>query len=294
MYWGRFTPRRTICLGIAAGVVLILGLGFAALAPYSVRNSSVLAATPKVSAMVSSGGSLVAGEKVEITGIHLTDVTSVTFADIEATDVEIVDEDTIVATVPAVPDYQPATVSVEVFAGSTPVVTSEPLTYSYVPTTAVDRQMEYLFAHWNNYNVAQYGDLNSIGGDCANFVSQSLLARGWSMTDDWYNYDAGEDWADAWGHVPSFDEWLRAHTEYGATTLGLDQRAQAKIGDLVVFDWDGDGVLDHVQVVSSVTGVDGDVKIGMVGHNLDSDYRDLDTVLTVDHPGATGYFWSIP
>lgn len=294
MFWGRLTPRRTIYLGIAAAVVLILGLGYAALAPYSVRNSSVLAATPKVSAMLSSEGSLVAGEQVEITGIHLTDVTSVTFADIEATDVEIVDEDTIVATVPAVHGYQPGTVSVEVFAGSTPVVTSEPLTYSYIPTTAVDRQMEYLFAHWDNYNVAQYGDLNSIGGDCANFVSQSLLARGWSMTDDWYNYDAGEDWADAWGHVPSFDEWLRAHPEYGATTLGLDQRAQAKIGDLVVFDWDGDGVLDHIQVVSSIAVVDGEVKIGMVGHNLDSDYRDLDTVLTVDHPGATGYFWSIP
>lgn len=294
MFWGRFAPQRTRALLIAAGVVLLLGMGFTALAPGTVRSASVLAPTPKVSALLSSEGSLVAGEKVEITGIHLTDVTQVTFNDVAALDVEVVDEDSIVATVPAATNYTPSTVRVEVFAGSTPVVTTRRLAYSYVSSTAVDRQMTYLFAHWNNYNVAGFGDLNPIGGDCANFVSQSLLARGWTMTDDWYNYDAGEDWADAWGHVPSFDEWLRAHPEYGATTLGLDQREQAKIGDLVVFDWDGDGVLDHIQVVSSITTVDGETKIGMVGHNLDSDYRDLDAVLTVDHPGATGYFWSIP
>ena len=80
----------------------------------------------------------------------------------------------------------------------------------------------------------------------------------------------------------------------GPNLATLDQRDQAKIGDLVVFDWDNNGSLDHIQVVSSITVVDGVTEIGMVGHNLDSDYRDLDTVITVDHPGATGYFWSIP
>jgi hypothetical protein len=30
----------------------------------------------------------------------------------------------------------------------------------------------------------------------------------------------------------------------------------------------------------------------MAGHNEDTDYRDLDTTITVDHPGATGHFWS--
>jgi hypothetical protein len=31
----------------------------------------------------------------------------------------------------------------------------------------------------------------------------------------------------------------------------------------------------------------------MVGHNEDSDYRDLDEAITVDHPGGVGHFWSL-
>lgn len=249
---------------------------------------------PSVSGMTVATGSLVAGEQVTLTGRNLTDVTEVSFADVPATALQIVNDTTIVATVPAVPNFQPATVDVEVIAGDEPVATSRPLEYSYAPETATDRQMQYLLAHWNNYNTAQFGDLNSIGGDCMNFVSQSLLARGWTMTDEWYSADAGADWGDPWGHVPSFDEWLRGHPEYGATTLGFDQRDQVKVGDLVVFDWDGDGSLDHIQVVSAITVKDGVTSIAMVGHNTDSDYRDLDQTITVDHPGATGYFWSIP
>jgi hypothetical protein len=288
------TPRRAILAGGVGGLAILLVVGVGVARAEVVRSASVMEAAPEVASMKVTEGSLVAGEKLTLTGIHLSSVTAITFDKVEAIDVEVIDDDTVIATVPPVPDYQPATVSVEVFAGRDEVQASEPLTYTYAPATAVDRQMEYLFAHWNNYNVAEWGDLNSIGGDCMNFVSQSLLARGWAMTDEWYSYDAGSDWGDAWGHVPSFDEWLRAHPEYGASTLSFDQRDQVKIGDLVVFDWDGDGSLDHIQVVSSITVVDGVTKIGMVGHNLDSDYRDLDTVITVDHPGATGYFWSIP
>ena len=252
------------------------------------------ASVPLVSAMTVDSGSLVAGNELTLTGQNLSTVSTVTFNDVHADDVTVVDNTTVVATVPTVVDYQPATVSVEVFAGEQAVAATAALEYSYAPETAVDHQMQYLFTHWNNYNTAQYGDLNPIGGDCANFVSQSLIARGWTMTDDWYNYDAGNDWADAWGYVPAFDEWIRSHPEYGATQLGLDQRDQVKIGDLAVFDWDNDGSLDHIQVVSSITVVDGVTKIGMVGHNVDTDYRDLDTTITTDHPGATGWFWSIP
>lgn len=161
-------------------------------------------------------------------------------------------------------------------------------------TPAIKAQLDYALAHWNNYNTAQFGDLNPVGGDCQNFVSQSLIARGWTMDSDWYSYDAGEDWSSPWGFVPAFDEYLRAHPERGATIATLDERSTVKIGDIVMFDWEGNGALDHVQVVSSISVVDGEIKIGMVGHNLDTDYRDLDTTLTVDHPGATAYFWRIP
>lgn len=281
---------------IAVGAVLV-GITLVVFSPSDAgasKSAVTVEPSPTVSAMTVETGSLVAGEQVTITGQNLADVSAVKFNHVKSDSVEVVDDATIIATVPTVPDYQPATVSVRVFADGEPVAATGELNYSYAPSSAVDHQMQYLFAHWNNYNTAEYGDLNPIGGDCANFVSQSLIARGWTMTDDWYNYDAGNDWSDAWGHVPSFDEWLRSHPEYGATQLSFDQRDQVKVGDLVVFDWDNNDSLDHIQVVSSVTVVDGVTKIGMVGHNLDSDYRDLDTTITVEHPGATGWFWSIP
>lgn len=289
--------RKTLLTraGLGAAVALIVtGIVWEVNSGATPAVSVGVPTAPTVSGMTAATGSLVAGEQLTITGRNLAAVTHISFAGVAATRFEVVDDTTIVATVPTVPDFQPATVDVEVFAGKDEVATASPLEYSYAPETGVDHQMQYLLAHWNNYNVAQWGDLNPIGGDCANFVSQSLLARGWTMTDDWYNNDAGDDWAPAWGHVPSFDEWLRSHPEYGATTLGFDQRDSVKIGDLVVFDWDNDGSLDHIQVVSAITVADGVTSIAMVGHNLDSDYRDLDTAITVDHPGATGYFWSIP
>ena len=167
-------------------------------------------------------------------------------------------------------------------------------TSAVASTPAIQAQLDYALAHWNNYNLEQFGDLNPVGGDCQNFVSQSLLARGWTMDAEWYSQDAGEDWGSAWGYVPAFDEYLRAHPELGATQASLDERSTIKIGDVVMFDWEGNGALDHVQIVSSITTVDGEIKIGMAGHNIDTDYRDLDTTLTVDHPGATAYFWRIP
>ena len=283
---------RAIIGGVAALVVAGIVWEVAIVSTPSVSSGSP--ALPTVSGMTLDAGSLVAGEQLTLTGRNLGDVTEVSFADVPATELEVVDDRTIVATVPAVANFQPATVDVAVYVGSTRVQAAAPLTYSYSPQTAIDAQMQYLLTHWNNYNTAQFGDLNSIGGDCMNFVSQSLLARGWAMTSEWYSADAGADWGDAWGHVPSFDEWLRGHPEYGASTLGFDQRDQVKIGDLVVFDWDNDGSLDHIQVVSAIAVDDGVTSIAMVGHNTDSDYRDLDLTLTVDHPGASGYFWSIP
>jgi hypothetical protein len=124
-------------------------------------------------------------------------------------------------------------------------------------------------------------------------VSQALLARGWTETPDWYNH-AQQDWADAFVHVPSFVDWLDAHPEYGTSKLSLDERDKVKLGDLVVFDWDRDGSLDHIQMVSALVPTSAGIEVKMVGHNLDSDYRDLDHAITVDEPGAAAFFISIP
>ncbi|HWD61747.1 MAG TPA: amidase domain-containing protein [Humibacter sp.] len=162
----------------------------------------------------------------------------------------------------------------------------------------IQKQLDYAKAHWDHYNTKVYGDLNPVGGDCANFVSQTLIARGWKMTDQWYNHDAADDWSPAWGYVPSMDDYFRADAKtLGLTEYPLNKRSKIAVGDIVMFDWENNGVLDHVEIVSKVidTTVDGKkhVEIKMAGHNRDSMYRDLDYVLTKLYPHASGHFWHV-
>jgi hypothetical protein len=175
-------------------------------------------------------------------------------------------------------------------AGTTEMVTGS--TQSAAANSA--KQLAYAMAHWNDYNTAEYGDLNSVGGDCANFVSQTLIARGWKMNSQWFNHDAGDQWSPAWGYVPAMDDYLRANAvQLGITQYPLDQRDKIKVGDIVMFDWNNNNSLDHVMIVSAIVKTGTTIKIKMVGHNVDTDYRDLDRVITVDEPGAVGHFWAL-
>lgn len=284
-------------LGVVAAITaltLLASSGAEMTSPAAEDVAAAATETPEVHAVSATIGTLVGGETITITGAALDAVTDVTFGGVPATDVVVADSGTLTATVPSAIDFQPTTVAIEVIADTEPVTAAAALDYSYEASTPVDNQMQYLMEHWEDYNSEVYGDLNSVGGDCANFASQSLLMRGWEMTDEWFNYDAAADWSGAWGYVPTMENWLLSTPELGATQLTFDERDQVKVGDLVVFDWNDNDFLDHIQVVSSVETVDGDIVIKMVGHNLDTNYRDLDETITVDHPGATGHFWSIP
>lgn len=245
----------------------------------------------EVSALSTTSGGLIGGETVGIRGQRLGGVTTVWFGGQEAELVTVTSTEVTVV-VPHSISYEPGEVSVTV--ETTDGSLSDGLTWQYVVATAVDRQLEYAFRHWNDYNLTYFGDFNVWGGDCMNFVSQTLLARGWGVTDEWFN-NAQEEWGDAFVHVPSFDAWLSQHPEYGAVRLDLDDRDRAKIGDVVVFDWDGDGSLDHAQVISQVRTVGDETRIAMVGHNMDTMYRDLDGALELQGgPHAQAWIWSIP
>ncbi|GAB3610137.1 hypothetical protein GCM10027414_22630 [Humibacter ginsengiterrae] len=162
----------------------------------------------------------------------------------------------------------------------------------------IQKQLDYALAHWDHYNTKVYGDLNPVGGDCANFVSQTLIARGWKMNDEWYNHDAAEEWSPAWGYVPAMDNYFAANAKsLGLTEYPFDERSKIAVGDIVVFSWAGTDEYDHVEIVSKVidTTVDGKkhVDIKMAGHNRDTEYRDLDYVLDKEYPGASGHFWHV-
>jgi plastocyanin len=274
--------------GASSGGASSDGAGTASTAPQ--ENTAEAAVTAVAPAELSVSG----GTTVTIEGSGLSDATSVTFNGTPGTNLAVASDTSLTVVAPRATDFQPAAADVQVLQGDTPV-SSTAAPVSYTVQTPVDKQLTYALAHWNNYNVAEYGNMNPIGGDCVNFVSQTLIQRGWEMTDEWHNRSGGAEWTSAWIHVPTFDRWLRANQqELGITPLTLEQRDQVKPGDIVVFDWNLNDSLDHTQIVSAVEVVDGKQKILMAGHNLDHNFRDFDNTITVEHPGAHAAFWSVP
>jgi hypothetical protein len=48
------------------------------------------------------------------------------------------------------------------------------------------------------------------------------------------------------------------------------------------------------QIVSGIEVIDGATRVLMVGHNLDTVYRDLVPTLREVSPAGIAYFWSLP
>ncbi|OIH97504.1 hypothetical protein BIU90_14605 [Curtobacterium sp. MCBA15_001] len=187
-------------------------------------------------------------------------------------------------------------------AGATPTPTTAPVpaassavattSLAYAALTDVDRQLEYAMRYWKDYNLAEYGTMNPIGGDCANYVSQTLIARGWQQRDDWYSRSAGAAHSATWTYCPAMDPWLSTNAStFGLTKRTIDERDKVKVGDIVFFDWNHNDSPDHTTIVSEVfTEPDGTIRIKSASHNQDGPYRDLDEMITVQHPGGKAWF----
>jgi hypothetical protein len=219
--------------------------------------------------------------------------------------------------------YEAKKVPVVVVIDGTPKAAGE---YSYVVSSGIDKQMNYTLKHWSTYNRAQYSDFNPRGGDCMNFVSQTLVARGFAMNDLWHNRfkpgDELDNWASwttgPWISVSRFDKYAEDHqkqlglTHTKMTTDGRFDRSKIKLGDVAIFEW-ADFVADarpadvpedlwellaidgdHAMVVTElVQHADGTTSVKLAGHNNDRDFLDLDYILSVS-PIVDGRIWHIP
>ena len=244
------------------------------------------------------------GTQVTVEGRNLDEVAQVTVAGAPA---QIVAATPVAITfaVPAVDDAVRGEADVQLTdaAGSpvvveTPAVPSAPagaevaatatdaLAITYTSDPGIDAQLAYVLAHWSSYNSAQYPVLSGV--DCANFASQSLVARGWAMDGAWY-YDAGTgQMAPAWSSSTALRDYLL--TQPGrATALTDAQRAQVKVGDIAQFDWDGSGDRDHTAIVTRVEHTDNGTKVWVGGHTKDADYWDVDQALA-SGGGSVSYF----
>lgn len=110
----------------------------------------------------------------------------------------------------------------------------------------------YATKYWNNYN-KDYPDFNGAGagGDCTNFVSQSLKAGGWKHvpgdgTDFHKWFGNSEIQSDSFVGVNEFS-WFALSS--GRVT-SLANVYQADIGDVLQMDFNKDGEKDHSMIVT--------------------------------------------
>lgn len=153
----------------------------------------------------------------------------------------------------------------------------------------VRNQMLYVDARWQTTSNSNYLYIES--NDCANFASQTLVARGYTPDARWNQVNFVP--TRAWVSATALNDYLQTVT--GVRELSNGQRAMVKIGDLVFFDWDRSGDRDHVGIVSHIQEqVDGSYRIYYAGHTSHTHFRSVDWAITVVHPNANVYFLSLP
>lgn len=183
-------------------------------------------------------------------------------------------------------DYQAKIAAVTLTAMSDPTPRPTGLTFEYKVDDDLDRQMAYAFQNWNTYSNRSFGYLS--GSDCANFASQTLLARGWQRSTQWFNYGAGR-WSGTWVSSTALSSWLSQRTDL-VTHLGYSQRDQVTVGDVVQFRWPGHSKKytswDHTGIVSKVVVLpNGSHDIYYVAHTLNRQYGGGTTGLAAWYAG---------
>jgi hypothetical protein len=155
----------------------------------------------------------------------------------------------------------------------------------------VKAQIAYAQRHYNSPNEAKFGNLGDV--DCANFVSQTLFARGWHMTPEWFNKNVnGErEFGRAWISSTALHDYIQKHNI--GKELTWKQRDQVKVGDIVQFDWDNSGDRDHTAIVSSILVTNNTRELLLAQHSVGAFDIPITVVLAM-HPGpAKIYFWHL-
>jgi hypothetical protein len=143
----------------------------------------------------------------------------------------------------------------------------------------------YAEKYWKNYNTA-YRRFNNAGGDCTNYVSQSLYAGGWKHAptstedyDTWWYGTSGQ--SDSWVGV---NEWSW-FTQTAKRSTALANAYQMDIGDVLQVDFDKDGAKDHTMITSyrNTSGVP-----YLTYHDTDTYRRSLSSLIS-SYPNSAYY-----
>jgi len=107
----------------------------------------------------------------------------------------------------------------------------------------VDAAINYSDKYAVSYNPS-YSNYNSIGGDCANYVSQCLFAGGIPMTDGWY-WKSYDERSASWSYCPAQVEYF---TKTGAALIENPSDAQVVKGNPVYYYSATSGRYSHAAI----------------------------------------------
>ena len=154
-------------------------------------------------------------------------------------------------------------------------------------TFETQKQIHYALNHSSSPNTRKFGNLGET--DCANFVSETLHARGWHMTSEWFNRQ--DSYSTAWISSTALSRYIGKHKL--AQGLSWRQRDTVTVGDIVQFDWDNSGDRDHTAIVSAIVLVDGKRELLIAQHSKGAFNYPISAALA-QHPKTTKvYFWHI-
>ncbi len=115
--------------------------------------------------------------------------------------------------------------------------------------------INYAQAHALSYTPLFVND-NSCGGDCANFVSQCFVAGAQVNDASWYTYSgtacsqkSSYCGSATWVNNVSLRNWT-LHTTPNPRGLAAPAVSSLGMGDIINYDWTGDGLFDHVVMVT--------------------------------------------
>lgn len=121
------------------------------------------------------------------------------------------------------------------------------------------KAVEYANRWWNSYNP----DYRHFEDDCTNYISQCLFAGGAPMTYGsrasgwWYKGTggSGDVWSYSWTVAHAL-RWYLTNSKTGLTAKEVDSSNQLTLGDVICYDFDGDGRWQHNAIVTAI-GING-------------------------------------
>jgi hypothetical protein len=116
------------------------------------------------------------------------------------------------------------------------------------------KAIKYADAWWNSYN-SEYREFTV---DCTNYVSQCLFAGGGPMSHTgrrdrgwWYKHaeGQGDQWSYSWAVAHSL-RWYLPTSKSGLRAEEVFSAKELKLGDVICYDFDGDGKWQHNTIVT--------------------------------------------